>query len=156
MKKSWIRSSGMVGHLWYLVKFVGFPNSENEWIPHNELEHAPEAIQDFHHLHPSAPHHSSPGPSIPKPASRQSSLKRGDVRACPLFSSIFFSIFFFTFPCSISLLSLSHHGIHALLSISSSYFIPMLSCKLKLTNQDLPVSLTSVFLKRCTLCKEKE
>ncbi len=43
------------GQLWYLIKFIGFPNSKNEWMPHTELKHAPKAVQDFHHLHPSAP-----------------------------------------------------------------------------------------------------
>jgi len=41
--------------LWYLVKFIGFPNSENEWMPYTKLKHAPEVIQNFHCLHPSTP-----------------------------------------------------------------------------------------------------
>ena len=65
------------GQLWYLIKFVSFPNSENKWIPNNELKHAPNAVQDFHHLHPSAPHISSSLPPSTKPASRRSSLRRG-------------------------------------------------------------------------------
>ena len=41
--------------LWYLVKFKGWPDSDNEWIPVDGLTHAREFIEDFHHDHPNAP-----------------------------------------------------------------------------------------------------
>ena len=31
----------------YLVKWLGYPDSDNTWIPLSELQHAQEAIQDF-------------------------------------------------------------------------------------------------------------
>ena len=42
------------GRLTYLVKFKGWPHSNNEWLPAMNLEHSEELIADFHHLHPSA------------------------------------------------------------------------------------------------------
>src|SRR5258708_27238364 len=44
--------------LHYLIKFKGWPNSDNEWLLANHLANAPDIIQDFHHHHPStlAPH----------------------------------------------------------------------------------------------------
>ena len=41
--------------LHYLVKFRGWPDSNNEWLPANHLANAPNAVQDFHLRHPSAP-----------------------------------------------------------------------------------------------------
>jgi transposase InsO family protein len=39
----------------YLVKWVGYDNSENSWEPLHNLNHAIESLEDFHNLHPSAP-----------------------------------------------------------------------------------------------------
>src|SRR5260221_6446502 len=41
--------------LHYLIKFKGWPNSNNEWLLADHLANAPNIIQDFHHCHPSAP-----------------------------------------------------------------------------------------------------
>jgi hypothetical protein len=35
-------------HLQYLVKWKGFPESDNEWVPLEHM-HASEAIQEYHH-----------------------------------------------------------------------------------------------------------
>ena len=60
------------GQLWYLVKFTGWPNSDNMWLPHSELEHAPNIVQNFHALHPKAPNHLS---TVSPSTSRQSGLR---------------------------------------------------------------------------------
>src|SRR6266436_7287596 len=48
--------------LHYLVKFKGWLDSNNEWLPANHLANAPDVIQDFHHQSPlhtcSTPHQS--------------------------------------------------------------------------------------------------
>ena len=36
------------GRLFYLVKFQGWPNSDNEWLPATNLENATELCADFH------------------------------------------------------------------------------------------------------------
>jgi hypothetical protein len=36
----------------YLVKWKGYPNSENSWIPASGMTHAPELVQQFHQRHP--------------------------------------------------------------------------------------------------------
>src|SRR5258708_3425791 len=41
--------------LHYLAKFKGWPNSDNEWLPASHLTNTPDAVQDFHHTHPSTP-----------------------------------------------------------------------------------------------------
>ena len=48
------------GRLTYLVKFKGWPHSNNEWLPATNLEHSEELIADFHRLHPLAVGKSSP------------------------------------------------------------------------------------------------
>ena len=35
------------GKLWYLVKFIGWSNSDNMWLPHTEV-HAPAVVEEFH------------------------------------------------------------------------------------------------------------
>ncbi len=35
------------GKLWYLVKFVGWSNSDNMWLPHTEV-HTPAMVEGFH------------------------------------------------------------------------------------------------------------
>src|SRR5260370_685792 len=42
------------GKLWYLVKFIGWSNSDNMWLPHMEV-HAPAMVEEFHLQHPDAP-----------------------------------------------------------------------------------------------------
>src|SRR5258708_24970804 len=42
-------------HLHYLVKFKGWPDSDNEWLPADHLANAPNIMQDFHLCYPSAP-----------------------------------------------------------------------------------------------------
>ena len=39
--------------LHYLVKFRGWPDSDNEWLPADHLANTPDAIRDFHLHHPS-------------------------------------------------------------------------------------------------------
>src|SRR5258708_36564486 len=39
----------------YLIKFNGWPDSNNEWLPADHLANAPEVIRDFHDHHPSTP-----------------------------------------------------------------------------------------------------
>ncbi len=46
------------GKLWYLVKFIGWSNLDNMWLPHTEV-HAPAMVEEFHLQHPDAPHTSS-------------------------------------------------------------------------------------------------
>jgi len=45
------------GKLWYLVKFVGWSNLDNMWLPHTEVHAA--MVEEFHLQHPDAPHTSS-------------------------------------------------------------------------------------------------
>src|SRR6266436_2162091 len=42
-------------HLHYLVKFKGWLDSDNEWLPAEHLTNAPNIMQDFHLCYPSAP-----------------------------------------------------------------------------------------------------
>jgi hypothetical protein len=39
----------------YLVKWVGYPESENQWIPASGMRHATDLVNEFHRLHPHAP-----------------------------------------------------------------------------------------------------
>src|SRR5258707_11555349 len=41
------------GKLWYLVKFVGWSNSDNMWRPHTEVQ-ALAVVEEFHLQHPDA------------------------------------------------------------------------------------------------------
>ena len=41
--------------LMYLVKWLGWPDSENSWQEEVDLENAPETITEFHKSHPNAP-----------------------------------------------------------------------------------------------------
>src|SRR6266436_8520346 len=42
------------GKLWYLVKLIGWSNSDNMWLPHTEV-HTPAVVEEFHLQHPGAP-----------------------------------------------------------------------------------------------------
>jgi transposase InsO family protein len=59
------------GNLHYYVKWKGYPNSENSWIPAQNA-HTPDLISDFHHLHPRAP-----GPHSTTTTPRRRGLRRG-------------------------------------------------------------------------------
>ncbi|KIJ10927.1 hypothetical protein PAXINDRAFT_24616, partial [Paxillus involutus ATCC 200175] len=39
----------------YLVHWRGFPREEREWKTARELDHAKDAVADFHRLHPAKP-----------------------------------------------------------------------------------------------------
>jgi hypothetical protein len=43
------------GHLQYLVKWKGYPPSDNTWEPQTAVRNAPELVNEFHQDHPSAP-----------------------------------------------------------------------------------------------------
>src|SRR5882757_6989916 len=43
------------GRLMYLVKWKGYPDSDNTWEPTGHLKHAQEKIDEYHKKHPSAP-----------------------------------------------------------------------------------------------------
>jgi hypothetical protein len=48
------------GNLHYYVRWKGYPNSENSWLPIHNL-HAPNLLASFHQTHPRAPKpHSTP------------------------------------------------------------------------------------------------
>ncbi len=49
-----IDSRSFRGKLQYLVKWLGYPTSENQWLPASELSHAADAVASFHLTHPSA------------------------------------------------------------------------------------------------------
>lgn len=40
----------------YLVKWKGYPNSENSWLPASQLKHAEELVREFQNKYPKAPH----------------------------------------------------------------------------------------------------
>jgi hypothetical protein len=39
----------------YLVKWVGYPDSENSWIPASQMRHAKELVDEYHQQHPRTP-----------------------------------------------------------------------------------------------------
>lgn len=41
-------------HIQYLVKWKGYPDSDNLWLPKTHLTNAKKLIADFHRLHPQA------------------------------------------------------------------------------------------------------
>src|SRR5260221_14248944 len=47
------------GKLWYLVKFIGWPHSDNMWLPHLGV-HAPAVVEESLPRLPASPHSSSP------------------------------------------------------------------------------------------------
>jgi len=55
------------GKLQYLVKWEGYPDSENEWLPEVNLKNSPDIVQEFHDAHPEAPRriHSAEFAQIP-------------------------------------------------------------------------------------------
>ena len=60
--------------LWYLVKFMGWPNSENQWPLHKHLTHASDRVEEFHQMHPHAPGRERENRLA---TSRRSGLRRG-------------------------------------------------------------------------------
>ena len=56
---SWV--FGRKKRLQYFVSWEGYGLEENSWEPTANLENAPDAVEQFHRLHPKAP-----GPSFPK------------------------------------------------------------------------------------------
>jgi hypothetical protein len=48
------RKHGRGGALQYLVKWKGYPDSENQWVAKRDL-FAPQLIETFHQQHPQAP-----------------------------------------------------------------------------------------------------
>jgi hypothetical protein len=38
------------------VHWKGYPHEEQEWLLASELRNTPQAIANFHHKHPAAPH----------------------------------------------------------------------------------------------------
>ena len=68
------------GRLWYFVKFSGWPNLENEWLPRENLENSPDLIKEFHQAHPEAPRPAGmKGPHRPRTTatSRRSGIEGG-------------------------------------------------------------------------------
>jgi Chromo (CHRromatin Organisation MOdifier) domain len=47
------------GRLQYLVHWLGYPSSDNQWLPATEMSSAADLLQTFHASHPSAPSPSS-------------------------------------------------------------------------------------------------
>src|SRR5258708_36232639 len=43
------------GKLWYLVKFLGWSNLDNMWLPHTEV-HTPAVVKEFQLQHPDCLH----------------------------------------------------------------------------------------------------
>jgi Chromo (CHRromatin Organisation MOdifier) domain len=43
------------GRLQYLVKWKGYPPSDNTWEAATDLRNAPELVDEFHQDHPTAP-----------------------------------------------------------------------------------------------------
>ena len=56
----------------YLIKWKGYPNSENSWLPASQLKHAQFLVQQFHSTNPHAPH-----PSNLRVLTAQHNLKEG-------------------------------------------------------------------------------
>ena len=56
----------------YLVKWKGYPNSENSWLPASQMKHATELVNEFHRRFPR-----SPKPSDLRVLQAQQGLKEG-------------------------------------------------------------------------------
>ena len=56
----------------YLIKWKGYPNSENSWLPASQMKHTLALVQQFHTKHPSAPR-----PSNLRVLTAQHDLKEG-------------------------------------------------------------------------------
>jgi hypothetical protein len=41
--------------LQYLIKWKGYPHSENSWLPASQMKHAAETVRQFHNKNPRAP-----------------------------------------------------------------------------------------------------
>ena len=55
------------GSLKFLVKWLGWPNSENSWQDEDNLENAPEIVAEFYKKFPSAPRRLPDGTKSGKP-----------------------------------------------------------------------------------------
>jgi transposase InsO family protein len=44
----------------YLIKWKGYPHSENSWLPASQMKHAAETVQQFHNKNPQAPRPPNP------------------------------------------------------------------------------------------------
>jgi hypothetical protein len=59
------------GRLKYLVKWLGWPTSENSWQDENDLEHSKELVTEFHKSHPGAPRRLPDGTGQGQPLTRK-------------------------------------------------------------------------------------
>ena len=58
--------------LHYYMKWKGYPNSDNCWIPYHDIQHSPTLLHDFHICYPFAP-----GPQSVSATPRCSGLRGG-------------------------------------------------------------------------------
>jgi hypothetical protein len=65
------------GKLQYLVKWEGYPTSDNQWLPVSELNHAPDLIEQFHLTHPTASSSSSDPDSFRRPRRGRRPIRGG-------------------------------------------------------------------------------
>ena len=64
------------GNLQFLVKWLGWPDSENSWEDEVNLENSPEIIADFYKKFPSAPRRLPDGTKSGKPVTKRKKRKR--------------------------------------------------------------------------------
>jgi hypothetical protein len=64
------------GNLKFLVKWLGWPDSENSWQDEIDLENAPEVIADFYKKFPGAPRRLEDGTKSGKPITKRTKRKR--------------------------------------------------------------------------------
>lgn len=62
--------------LHFLVKWKGWPDSENSWEPEQNLENSPESIQEFYKSHPGAPRRLPSGGVSGKPLTKKTRSSR--------------------------------------------------------------------------------
>ena len=66
--------------LQYLVKWKGYPDSENSWEDEVNVENSPDAIAEFYAKHPGAPRRLPGGIKTGKPLKRTSRKRRAKIR----------------------------------------------------------------------------
>ena len=66
--------------LLFLVKWKGWPSSENSWEPEANLLHAREEVEDFYKSHPGAPRRLSTGEKTGVPLTKKTKGKRKKTR----------------------------------------------------------------------------